>query len=127
MSLLNEYMKKEQLLKQLRDELQQLEQDQRLKGELEFKEKLEQLMESHDKTVADVIDILSPDNGQAAARQASSSESQSAGRRKRKLKVYRNPHTGEVVETRGGNQKTLKAWKEEYGNDTVEQWLERTE
>lgn len=127
MSLLNEYMKKEQLLKQLRDELQQLEQDQRLKGELEFKEKLEQLMHAHDKTAADVIDILDPGDGQSATRQSSSSESQGASRRKRKLKVYRNPHTGEVVETRGGNQKTLKAWKEEYGNDTVEQWLERTE
>lgn len=127
MSLLNEYMKKEQLLKQLRDELQQLEQDQRLKGELEFKEKLEQLMHAHDKTTADVIDILDPGDGQSATRQSSSSEGQVASRRKRKLKVYRNPHTGEVVETRGGNQKTLKAWKEEYGNDTVEQWLERTE
>ncbi|WP_445621563.1 histone-like nucleoid-structuring protein, MvaT/MvaU family [Kushneria sp. Sum13] len=127
MSLLNEYMKKEQLLKQLRDELQQLEQDQRLKGELEFKEKLEQLMQSHDKTAADVIDILDPNDVQSATRQSSSSDSQGAGRRKRKLKVYRNPHSGEVVETRGGNQKTLKAWKEEYGNDTVEQWLERTE
>ncbi|MFC0338424.1 H-NS histone family protein [Kushneria avicenniae] len=129
MSLLNEYMKKEQLLKQLRDELQQLEQDQRLKGELEFKEKLEQLMKTHDKTAADVIEILDPAGDQPVTRQSSStaSESQSAGRRKRKLKVYRNPHTGEVVETRGGNQKTLKAWKEEYGNDTVEQWLERTE
>ncbi len=127
MSLLNEYMKKEQLLKQLRDELQQLEQDQRLKGELEFKEKLDQLMQSHDKTAADVIDILDPNDVQSATRQSSSSDSQGAGRRKRKLKVYRNPHSGEVVETRGGNQKTLKAWKEEYGNDTVEQWLERTE
>ncbi|WP_456267433.1 DNA binding protein [Kushneria sp. AK178] len=127
MSLLNEYMKKEQLLKQLRDELQQLEQDQRLKGELEFKEQLEQLMQTHNKTAADVIGILDPGSEQPAAGQPSASESQGAGRRKRKLKVYRNPHTGEVVETRGGNQKTLKAWKEEYGNDTVEQWLERTE
>lgn len=126
MSLLNEYMKKEQLLKQLRDELQQLEQDQRLKGELEFKEKLEQLMQAHDKTPADVIDILNPGDESLSAK-PSSAESQGAGRRKRKLKIYRNPHTAEVVETRGGNQKTLKAWKEEYGNDTVEQWLERTE
>ncbi|ARS54113.1 histone-like nucleoid-structuring protein, MvaT/MvaU family [Kushneria konosiri] len=126
MSLLNEYMKKEQLLKQLRDELQQLEQDQRLKGELEFKEKLEQLMQAHDKTAADVIDILNPGEGVSSSKQ-SSVESQGSGRRKRKLKIYRNPHTGEVVETRGGNQKTLKAWKEEYGNDNVEQWLERTE
>ena len=43
-------------------------------------------------------------------------------RRKRKLKVFKNPHTGEVVETKGGNHKTLKAWKEEYGKETVDAW-----
>jgi hypothetical protein len=39
------------------------------------------------------------------------------------VKVYKNPHTGEVVETKGGNHKTLKEWKAEYGSDTVESWL----
>jgi hypothetical protein len=39
------------------------------------------------------------------------------------FKVYKNPHTGEVVETKGGNQKTLKEWKAEHGSDTVESWL----
>ncbi|MFC0267349.1 histone-like nucleoid-structuring protein, MvaT/MvaU family [Kushneria aurantia] len=127
MSLLNEYMKKEQLLKQLRDELQQLEQDQRLQGELEFKQKLENLMQEHNKSSAEVISILDPGAEQTGSRGGTSASAQSGGRRKRKLKIYRNPHNGEVVETRGGNQKTLKAWKEQYGNDTVEQWLERTE
>ncbi|MFC2990624.1 hypothetical protein [Halomonas tibetensis] len=41
------------------------------------------------------------------------------GRAKRKLKIYKNPNTGEVVETRGGNQKTLKAWKNEYVAETT--------
>lgn len=127
MSLLNEYMKKEQLMKQLRDELQQLEQDQRLKSELEFKSRLEELMASHEKTASDVIAMLDPDSEQDNRRAGSGASAQAGSRRKRKLKVYRNPHSGEVVETRGGNQKTLKAWKEEYGSETVEQWLERTE
>ena len=43
MSLLNDYMQKEQMLKQLTDELQKMENDNRLKSELEFKEKLEAL------------------------------------------------------------------------------------
>lgn len=127
MSLLNEYMKKEQLMKQLRDELQQLEQDQRLQSELEFKSKLEQLMQSHDKTASDVIFMLDPGSEQEGKRSGAATSAQGGSRRKRKLKIYRNPHTGEVVKTRGGNQKTLKAWKEEYGRETVEQWLERTE
>jgi len=48
-----------------------------------------------------------------------------SGRRARQTKVYRNPHNGEVVETKGGNHKILKQWKEQYGADAVEGWLQR--
>ncbi|MDH4573091.1 histone-like nucleoid-structuring protein, MvaT/MvaU family [Salinicola acroporae] len=124
MSLLSDYVKKEQLLKQLEEELKRMEGDQRLKSELEFKEKLEALMAEYGKTTRDVIELLSPAEGsQASATPASSA----GGRRKRKLKIYKNPKTGEVVETRGGNHKTLKAWKDEHGGDTVESWVVRTE
>ncbi|WP_106478278.1 histone-like nucleoid-structuring protein, MvaT/MvaU family [Phytohalomonas tamaricis] len=126
MSLLNEYMKKEQLLKQLRDELQQLEQDQRLKSELEFKGKLESLMSEYDKKASDVIGLLDPEALEDNPQKVNANVDSTSSRRKRKLKVYKNPHTGEVVETRGGNHKTLKTWKEEYGNDTVESWVENT-
>lgn len=125
MSLLSEYMRKEQQLKQLSEELKQLEGDQRLKSELDFKERLEKLMKEFDKSAAQVIELLDP-----KSQSSGSSKSQAApagSRRKRKLKIYKNPKTGEVVETRGGNQKTLKAWKDEHGNDTVESWLVRTE
>ncbi|KAA0019178.1 H-NS histone family protein [Salinicola corii] len=124
MSLLSDYVKKEQLLKQLEEELKRMEGDQRLKSELEFKEKLEALMAEYGKTTRDVIELLSPAEGpQASNTQAGSI----GGRRKRKLKIYKNPKTGEVVETRGGNHKTLKAWKDEHGGDTVESWVVRTE
>lgn len=43
-------------------------------------------------------------------------------RKQRDTKVYTNPHSGEVVETKGGNHKVLKAWKAQYGNDAVESW-----
>jgi hypothetical protein len=45
-------------------------------------------------------------------------------RKPRELKRYKDPHSGEVVETKGGNHRTLKAWKQEFGGDTVESWLE---
>ncbi|MGJ7462131.1 histone-like nucleoid-structuring protein, MvaT/MvaU family [Halomonas sp. MA07-2] len=122
MSILNTYMQKEQQLKQLQEELDKLKNDDRLKAELEFKDKLEALMREFDKSAADVIKLLDPNP--ATAKAASTT---STGRAKRKLKTYKNPNTGEVVETRGGNQKTLKAWKEEYGAETVEGWLVRTE
>ncbi|MGQ7242878.1 histone-like nucleoid-structuring protein, MvaT/MvaU family [Salinicola sp. V024] len=125
MSLLSDYVKKEQLLKQLEEELKRMEGDQRLKAEIEFKEKLEALMAEYGKTTRDVIELLNPkaDSAPVAAGQTGST----GGRRKRKLKIYKNPKTGDVVETRGGNHKTLKAWKDEHGSDTVESWVVRTE
>ncbi|MGE8457076.1 MAG: H-NS histone, partial [Pseudomonas alloputida] len=33
-----------------------------------------------------------------------------------------NPHNGEVIETKGGNHKTLKEWKATWGGDVVESW-----
>ncbi|WP_252108695.1 MULTISPECIES: histone-like nucleoid-structuring protein, MvaT/MvaU family [unclassified Halomonas] len=125
MSLLNEYMQKEQQLKQLQEDLQRLEGDQRLKGELEFKSKLEALMNEFGKKPADVIAMLDPSNDQRGSSAAPKASAASSNRRKRRLKVYKNPHTGEVIETRGGNHKGLRSWKDEYGDETVESWLEQ--
>ncbi|MEC9483938.1 MAG: histone-like nucleoid-structuring protein, MvaT/MvaU family [Halomonas sp.] len=126
MSLLSEYMKKEQLLKQLNKEIEQLESDPRLKSELEFKKRLESLMDEYAKSSSDIVELLAPTRREPAA-PSKAKPPKGDGRRKRKLKIYKNPNTGETVETRGGNHKTLKAWKEEHGADTVESWLVRTE
>ncbi|MDZ7852291.1 MAG: histone-like nucleoid-structuring protein, MvaT/MvaU family [Halomonas sp.] len=123
MSFLNTYLQKEEQLKQLQEELKKMENDERLKSELDFKNHLETLMREFDKSAADVIKLLDPTQSTSKG----SSGSTGSGRAKRKLKIYKNPNTGEVVETRGGNQKTLKAWKDEYGSETVEGWLVRTE
>lgn len=32
-------------------------------------------------------------------------------------------HSGEVVESKGGNHKTLKDWKAQYSAQEVESWL----
>ncbi|GHE19697.1 histone-like nucleoid-structuring protein, MvaT/MvaU family [Halomonas urumqiensis] len=125
MSLLSEYMQMEQQLKQLQANLDKLQNDKRLQAELEFKGKLEGLMQEYGKSAAEVIALLDPKPASAGA--APKATAAAGGRRKRKLKIYKNPNTGEVVETRGGNQKTLKAWKDEHGNDTVESWLVRVE
>lgn len=44
-------------------------------------------------------------------------------RKARVTKTYKNLQTGEVIETKGGNHKVLKAWKQKYGRDVVESWL----
>ena len=58
-------------------------------------------------------------------KQEASSAPEKSQRRPREVKVYDNPHTGELVETKGGNHKTLKAWKQQYGGDVVESWLRK--
>ncbi|WP_409277093.1 hypothetical protein [Pseudomonas defluvii] len=43
-----------------------------------------------------------------------------ASRKPREVKVYKNPHNGKVVQTKGGSHAVLKAWKLEHGAATVE-------
>lgn len=120
-NLLATYAQKEQELKRLEEQLEKMKADPRLQAEIEFKSKLEALMKEYGKSAGDVGSLLRPE---APAEGGKKPQGQ---RRKRKLKIYKNPNTGEVVETRGGNQKTLKAWKEEHGDEAVESWLVRTE
>lgn len=124
-SLLSNYMRKEQLLKELQSDLAKLENDDRLKAELEFKSKLEELMAEFGKSASDVISLLDPSSMEGSGR--AGGQVPNATRRRRRLKVYKNPNSGEVVETRGGNHKVLKTWKDEHGPETVESWVVRVE
>lgn len=51
-----------------------------------------------------MLNLLDPKSG----RRAPVTESKTSTRKPRQVKVYKKPHTGEVVETKGGNHKTLK-------------------
>lgn len=111
-----------QLEKHLAEQLQALEAlkgDAGLKKEIEFETKLRALLAEYGYSLPNVINLLDPQ----ARRRAPAVESKAGSRKPRQVKVYKNPHTGEVVETKGGNQRTLKQWKTEYGADTVESWL----
>ncbi|KEZ64710.1 transcriptional regulator [Pseudomonas amygdali pv. tabaci str. ATCC 11528] len=111
-----------QLEKHLTEQLQALEAlkgDAGLKKEIEFETKLRDLLAKYCYSLKDVINLLDPQAG----RRAPAAESKTGSRKPRKLKVYKNPHTGEFVETKGGNHKTLKEWKAEHGSATVESWL----
>src|SRR5690606_1415489 len=43
-------------------------------------------------------------------------------KRARRVNQYKNPHNGEVIETKGGNHNTLKERKAKRGSDAVEDW-----
>lgn len=93
-----------------------------LQKEIEFETKLRDLLAKYGCSLRDVINILDP---QASRRAAAPSVVERAPRRARQVKQYKNPHNGEIIETKGGNHKLLKEWKAEFGADEVESWLTR--
>ena len=118
MSLIHEYRETETAIKELQDRLQALAGDDRLKREIEFEEKLRNLMAEYDKNLRHIIQILDPQRDKKTPAAAPKQ------RRERTPKTFKNPHTGEQIQTKGGNHKILKAWKAEFGNDEVESWLQ---
>ncbi|GGJ82424.1 histone-like nucleoid-structuring protein MvaT [Pseudomonas matsuisoli] len=119
MSRLNEFRATEEAIKELQERLNRLTQDDGLKRELEFEGKLRALMDEHEKSLRDIIALLDPSGSSKTPRSAASP---AAAKRARKIKQYKNPHSGEVIETKGGNHKALKEWKSQWGNETVESW-----
>lgn len=120
MSIINEYRSTEEEIKKLQEKLKQLSQDGKLQQELEFEEKLRALMGLYQKSLRDIIALLDPDF--RLAKQNAAKSATTTGKRARRVKQYQNPHTGEIIETKGGNHKTLKEWKANWGNETVESW-----
>ncbi|WP_137819853.1 histone-like nucleoid-structuring protein MvaT [Pseudomonas sp. 2FG] len=119
MSLINEYRATEEAIKELQERLKNLSQDDKLKKELEFEGKLRTLMGEYQKSLRDIIAMLDPD---AKASKAPRATKVTGSKRARKIKQYKNPNTGEVIETKGGNHKTLKEWKAKWGAAEVEGW-----
>ncbi|MCQ4271872.1 histone-like nucleoid-structuring protein MvaT [Pseudomonas kuykendallii] len=122
MSLINEYRATEEAIKELQERLKNLSQDDKLQKELEFEGKLRALMGEYSKSLRDIVALLDPDARQSKAPRASKATGTGTTKRARKVKQYKNPNTGEVIETKGGNHKTLKEWKAKWGSDVVEGW-----
>jgi hypothetical protein len=120
MSRLVEFRKLEQQLAAQLAELETLKNDSGLKKEFEFETKLRDLLGEYSYSLKDVINVLDP---QAAGRKGAPVVPEKASRKARSVKVYKSPLTGEVVETKGGNHKLLKAWKDQFGREEVESWL----
>lgn len=118
MSLIQEYRSTEEAIKELQQRLQSLSSDDRLKKELEFDQKLRALMTEYNKSAGDILALLDP----APTKQPAKAGAKGS-RAARELKTYKNPHTGEVVQSKGGNHKTLKAWKDKWGAEAVKSWV----
>ena len=119
MSRLAEFRQLEKQLATQLAELEALKNNASLKQEMEFETKLRGLLNEYGYGLRQVIAMLDPQPTTVPIVGLKSS------RKLREAKVYKNPHSGEIVETKGGNQSTLKAWKKEYGAAVVESWLNR--
>ncbi len=113
-----------QLEKHLAEQLQALEVlkgDDGLKKEIEFETKLRKLLDHYAFSLKQIIDLMDPQT----TNRRPSAVSTGRTRRPRELRIYKNPNTGEVLETKGGNHKALKEWKAKHGTDVVEGWLKK--
>lgn len=115
MSQLAAYRALQREIADLEEKQRRLEKDSELAREMEFEEKLKTLVAESGFTKSQVLSILFPDDNQTRAATGS--------RKPRQTKVYKNPHNGEVIQTKGGNHKGLKAWKNKHGADVVESWV----
>jgi len=123
MSRLAEFRAAEKALQEQLAQLEVMKNDTSLKREIEFEQKLLGLMKEYDKSLRDIKSLLDP-TGASAPRAATAAPAPKT-RRARVVKVYENPETGELIETKGGNHRGLRAWKDQYGAEAVEGWVRR--
>lgn len=114
MSAITKYQNMLAELEVLKANIEKLEQSDQLKRELEFKAQLEKLMDQYSKDAHDVLKVLDMDSQNASI----------GPRRTRSVMVYKNPHTDEVVKTKGGNNRILNEWRMKYGREAVDSWKE---
>lgn len=121
MSKLAEFRALEQQLAAQMKELEALKNNGALKREIEFEQKLRSLLSEYNFSLRDVISLLDP---QSLRHLPSTSSSNKKTRKPREVKTYRNPHTSEIVQTKGGNNRTLNDLKAQYGAEAVASWVE---
>ena len=110
----------EAALAKLKKEIENLEKSESYKNEQSLIRGVEKLLHKFGKTKAELIAYLS--DGKTTKVTTKKAESTNT-RKRRKLKVYKNPLTNETIETRGGNHKILKAWKNQYPTQNIEDWI----
>lgn len=123
MASLREYYHTKDQIRELSDKLARLEQDPALQDAFKLVDELQTLMNRYDASpvyAAEVLEALDP-----GASKGLQNTKPVSSNRQAPVKVYRNPHTGEEVRTRGGNHKVLNQWRQEYGKEEVKGWREQ--
>jgi hypothetical protein len=106
---------------QIEKELKNIEKSAAFKRESAITRSLNTLMKKHSCTKTDLVALL--ESGSKTQAKSGERGLSGAPRKPRVMKIFRNPSTGETVETRGGNHRILKAWKTEYNLVNIDEWL----
>jgi len=120
MSRLAEFRKLEQQLAEQFAELESMKSNSGLKKEMEFESKLRALLGEYGFSLKNILSILDPEAGRRTSTPIAAPVK--AARKARDVKIYKNPNSGELIETKGGNHRQLKEWKIDFGADVVESW-----
>lgn len=114
MSLLERYYERKKALVRLQQEIAELESSPAVIKALEFESRVRALLDEYGLSGDQALTLL-------GAKKADENLER-APRKPRSLMVFKNPHTGESIETKGGNHKGLKKWRDQYGADAVASW-----
>ena len=112
----HEQLKREQ--QRIQAQLEQLEKDDAYQKAVAFKKDIEDVLEMHDKTADDLLQIF----GKAATPTPGKASSGKGKGKSLPMKRYTNPHTGDVEEAKSLKNPKLAAWIEKHGADTVRGW-----
>lgn len=118
MSLIHEYRELEQTIAAAQERMAAIETDPAFASDKEFETKLRSLLGEYHRSLRDIINLLDPESRRPAAFRTTESKT----RRPRQVMRYTNPENGEIVDSKGGNHKTLKIWNEKYGKEVVKGW-----
>jgi hypothetical protein len=110
----------EKKLAQIEKEIAIIHRSAAFKKEKAIEKALNILMKKHGCSKKELISILQSGTRPSTVRAKIPS---AKTRKTRKLKIYKNPNTGETVETRGGNHKILKSWKIQHKLANIDEWL----
>ena len=120
MRSINKKAQMEASLAKLKKEIELLEKSESYKKEQALIKGVENLLTKHGKTKSELIAFL---NNETKNPKKTKLIEKKSKRKQRKLKVYKNPVTEEIIETRGGNHRVLKAWRAKYPMQNIEAWV----
>lgn len=122
-----EYLSALEQIDALKAQVDQLDRDPQFQKDFEFYQKLQALLSEYGKTLLDAVYAQDPHHPlfqaspQPQSRRGSTRTSSTAVNH-RQIYIVTNPHTGEKVKTSSGPNRQIKAWKDQYGKETVQGW-----